>query len=247
MPESELFPVTFSDKFYSSNVLLRFLACTGLLQLGISTHEITVTFFLIVVAMVMIRGLDGRWQKLAHMLRLLRWFVLPILLLHLFFSHGQLIFPDSRLPVTWQGLQQGFWLSIHLICIFMAAMLMFRALDKTEWNRLLISLPFIGKHIAVYLYMVTPMRQQIIHSLIYLKQQWMLRRDWSRFPLLVLASFRLALSSSDDQVAQLWLRWPEVFNPATAPVSYETAGGERLAINIFCLVIALMAYVMVIV
>ncbi len=244
MLTSKQHPVTFSDQFYASNSLLRLLACSGLLLLSISTHDMVASLYLVVMAAMLIRGIDGRWQKLKYMLQLLRWFVLPILLLHLFFSHGQLIFPDSGLPFTWKGLEQGFWLSLHLICIFMSAMLMFRALNMAEWNRFLLSLPFVGRYVAVYLMMITPMRQQISHGLFHLKQQWMLRRDWSSFPLFVLTSFRFALSSSVDQVAQLWLRWPVAFNQPLTSVTYATTGG-RLAMNFCCLVIGIMAYLMV--
>ncbi|OIO73088.1 MAG: hypothetical protein CO187_00670 [Zetaproteobacteria bacterium CG_4_9_14_3_um_filter_53_7] len=234
----------FSDLFYTASVWLRWLACFALLLLSITSHLVVLNLCLIVVATLLIRGLDGHWQKLVHMLRLLRWFVFPILLLHLMFSPGQLMFPDYGLPLTWQGLQQGGWLSLHLVCIFMVAMLMFRALNNSEWNRLLLTLPFAGKHLAVYLFMLAPMRQRISHDLHILKQQWTLRRDWSKFPLLILTAFRLALTSAADQVQLLWLRWPQFLHHKPAVCS-ETDVAARIAINTCCLVVALMAYGMV--
>ncbi|PJA32182.1 MAG: hypothetical protein CO187_05330 [Zetaproteobacteria bacterium CG_4_9_14_3_um_filter_53_7] len=235
----------FSDLFYAASVWLRGLACFALLLLSISTPVIAVSLCLIVMATLLIRGIDGHWQNLARMLHLLRWFVIPILGLHLFFSPGQLIFPGLGLPFTWQGLQQGGWLSLHLVCIFMVAMLMFRGLHISEWNRLLYRLPVAGKYLAVYLLMIGPMRQSISHNLKSLKQQWMLRREWSKFPLLILTAFRLALTSSADQAQLLWLRWPQQFPQPVVYASADAAAGLRPGINVCCLVVALMAYGMV--
>ncbi|GAV20701.1 hypothetical protein MMIC_P1674 [Mariprofundus micogutta] len=233
--------MNFSHLFYASFAWIRFLVCLLFLLLSITTTDTLLTLLLISVAALLIRGLDGVWQNLIHMLRLLRWFVLPILLLHLLFSHGELIFPGSGLPFTWQGIGQGLWLSIHLVCIFIVAMLMFRALNISEWNRLLLSLPLVGKYLPVYLMMLTPMRQQIHIVLNQLKQQWMLRRDWSKLPLLLLTSFRLALSCSRDQAACLWLRWPQTRYELAMYNKHSVSAPHRLAMNAIFLMVAIIA------
>ena len=231
----------FEGIFYSALMLLRFVAALAVMLLAVSTQNMLLSLLLIFSIVLLIRLLDGSWRKLVHVLKLLRWFIVPILLLHLFFSHGQLIFPATLFPFTWQGLQQGLWLSVHLSAVFLAAMLMFRALNRAEWNHLLLSLPFAGRELAIYLLMLGAMRSQIIHGLQQLKIEWLLRRNWSDFPHLVLASFRYALSGSSVYAQTLWLRWP--LSPLTHLLAADDVvpASHRLVMNLGCLAILLLA------
>jgi len=231
----------FEGIFYSAQMLLRFFAALAVMLLAVATHNMLLTLLLIFSLVLLIRLLDGCWQNLVHLLKLLRWFMIPILLLHLFFSHGQLIFPATLFPFTWQGLQQGLWLSVHLSAVFLAAMLMFRALNGSEWNRLLLSLPFAGRELAIYLLMLGAMRSQISYGLQQLRMQWLLRRNWSDFPHLVLASFRFALSGSSVYAQTLWLRWPVSLDAQLLAAGDVMLADHKLVMNLGCLAVLLLA------
>jgi|UPI00039CBFCD hypothetical protein len=59
--------------------------------------------------------------------RLLRWLLLPILLLHPLFTPGELLI--AGWPFTREGLSQGVWLSLHVTGLYFAAMLSSRLLS----------------------------------------------------------------------------------------------------------------------
>jgi len=237
--------MSYAKIFYSSLAGLRFTAALAILLLVVSTRSLILSLIVIMLLALCIRLLDGCWKSLFHMLKLLRWFVIPILLLHLIFSHGELILPSTVMPFTWQGLQQGLWLSVHLSTIFIAAMLMFRALNRVEWNRLILSLPFVGRKLVVYLIMMEPVRSQMSNGLKLLKQQWLLRRDWRAFPVLVLASFSFALSGFTVYAHSLWLRWPVSLNTPVLDISVPAR--HRQVMNLACLAVLILAGSMMIV
>jgi len=45
--------------------------------------------------------------------------------------------------------------------------------------------------------------------LLYLRQQFRLRYDWKKAPLLLMAAFRQALADASTHAQMLWLRWPQ--------------------------------------
>lgn len=220
---------------------MRFLAVAALLLLAVTTHYMLLSLLLMFVSALLTRMLDRSWKNLFYMVKLLRWFIAPILVLHLFFSHGQLIFPATVLPFTWHGLKQGIWLSVHLSAVFLVAMVMFRALKLSEWHVLVRSLPRYGERMSVYMLMITPMRVQIGDGLKQLKMQWQLRRRWKDVPLLLLAAFRFSLSGSTAYAQVLWLRWPESVDATLLCGEGAASARQNLLINLGCLAVLLLA------
>ncbi len=181
----------------------------GLLLFAITTTSFVAAAVLSVSAAVIMRILDGSWITTLRLLRLLRWFVLPILLLHLLFTPGQLLMPGWPLPVSREGLMQGLWLSLHLITIYAVAILMFRLLKQHEWLGLLMRLPRGGELLLIRALMLISMKKQITELLLHLRQQYRLRRNWKQLPLLFMALFKRALTDAGMHAQALWLRWPQ--------------------------------------
>jgi len=177
---------------------------------AIICHSLMLSVLSLTLSVYMIRMLEGRWLTVVRLLRILRWFVLPIFLLHSLLSPGELILPG--LPMTWEGVNQGVWLSLHLATIFAAALLLSRLLQRSEWLQAIMLLPFAGKRIIVFRMMMTAMQIHITAQLRHLKQQWSLRTDWRMTAVFLLASFRMALAVAREQARMLWLRWPAVGN-----------------------------------
>lgn len=170
--------------------------------------------------------LDAGCRTVIRLLRLLRWFVVPIFLLHALLSPGELVLPGSPVPLTWEGMSQGLWLGIHFCAIFIVAMLMFRLLLRSEWLYGLLSMPLVGKRSLVYLLMIAAMRKNIVEQLSHMKQQWKLRPDWRSAAGFVLASFRMALAAGKEQAWMLWLRWPEYKAGMCMHVSVDGGNGK---------------------
>jgi len=193
----------------------------GLLFLTITTTSLWFAVLLAVLAAVIIRLLDGNWHTSLRLLRLLRWFVIPILLLHMLFTPGQLLFPGWPIGVSREGLMQGMRLSIHLTSMYAMAMMMFRLLSHSEWLRLLMQLPWFGERIMVQALMMMFMKQHMNMLLLYLRQQFRLRHDWKNTHLLLMTAFRQALADACTHAHMLWLRWPQ--QPSMLMISISNA------------------------
>ncbi|MDQ6996057.1 MAG: hypothetical protein Q9M82_01170 [Mariprofundus sp.] len=197
------------EMFFGSHAASRLFMGFGLLFLAIMTTSIGPGLLLAILASVIIRLLDGNWRTSLRLLYLLRWFVIPIVLLHMLFTPGQLLLPGWPIAVSREGLMQGIRLSIHLSSIYVMAMMMFRLLTHAEWLHLLMLLPRIGERVMVQSFMMMSMKQHMGKLLSYLRQQFQLRHDWKKSPLLLMAAFRQALTDASIHAQMLWLRWPK--------------------------------------
>ncbi len=182
---------------------------SGALFLIVASHSVLICLSAIALSLCAIRLLEGTWQTIIHLIRLLRWFVIPILLLHALLTPGQLLFPGIAIPLTREGIHQGIWLSLRLAAIFVAAILLSRILLRREWLQGMMLSPFLARRLMAHLLMIMPVKNSIGEQLRYLRQQWQLRKDWKKFPLFLLSSFRMATGAGLEQARMLWLRWPD--------------------------------------
>ena len=197
-----------ADYLYASHPVARLLLGCGLLFLTIVTDSAPWCIFLILFAAIMLRLVDANWQTSIRVLRLLRWFVLPILLLHALFSPGQLLWPDFPIAIAREGLLRGGWLSLHLTAVFALAMLLFRLLKRAEWMQYILLLPRYGEGLAIQLLMILSMQQHMTGLLQHLRQQFSLHDGWKTLAVLLLAAFQQALADASVHAQMLWLRWP---------------------------------------
>jgi len=201
-----------SNIMIGSHPASRFFAGCSFLFAAIICHSLIPAVLSLTLSLCLIYLLEDGWLTIIRMLRLLRWFVIPILLLHALLSPGQLVLPGWPLPVTWEGMNQGIWLSVHLSTIFAAALVLSRVLRRSEWMYGIMLLPFAGKQIIVFQMMMSAMKTNITEQLHHLRQQWNLRSDWRMATVFLLSTFRMALSAGREQARALWLRWPAVGN-----------------------------------
>jgi len=211
--------MTISEMFFCSYPVSRLLLGFALLFLSLTTTSIWLCLFLAVISAAMIRLLDGNWTTSLRVLGLLRWFILPILLLHTLFTPGQLLLPGFPIAVSREGLVQGMWLSVHLITIYAMAMLLFRLLSRDEWLRFILLLPGIGERLMVQVLMMVSMKNHMAELLSYLRQQYGLRHDWKKIPLLLMSAFKQALIDASAYAQMLWLRWPQQLSTLVSATS----------------------------
>ncbi len=83
----------------------------------------------ILFCLLLLRWLDDHARSLRQAWLLLRWLLLPLLLLHALFTPGALYW--SGLPFTQEGVAAGVGLGVHLTAMVLAAMLFSRLLDPT--------------------------------------------------------------------------------------------------------------------
>jgi len=210
---------------YASEPLSRLLFGSGLLFLAIMTHSMLLSLLLLVLSAVLIYILDGHGLTNLRIMRLLHWFIIPIILLHTLFSPGRLLWPDFFIPMSREGLIQGTMLSLHLSVIFFVAILLFRLLKRSEWLRYMIILPCLGKQLVIYVWMMSCMKMNNRSLLGDLRLQFRLRKDMKSVPLLLISAFRQSLNDASEHACTLWLRWPAHMR-CLSPVSMQQRAPE---------------------
>lgn len=105
--------------------------------------------------------LDQGSKRLGRAFALLRWLLIPIVLLHLLFTPGELLIAGMAWPVSVEGLQSGLWYALHLAVIFFAAMLLSILLRREEWVALFVAMPVFGARLLPY---VILMERSLAHT-----------------------------------------------------------------------------------
>ncbi|MDQ6970024.1 MAG: hypothetical protein Q9M16_05920 [Mariprofundus sp.] len=225
-------------KMYHTHALSRLLLAAALLLLVIMTQSTAWYVLLMVASIFMLRLLDGHWLTSIRLLRLMRWFLIPILLLHALLSPGQLLWPELVAFITKEGLMQGLRLSLHLAAVFFVAMLIFRLLRRAEWLYYILLIPYIGQRLAVYVWMMHSMKINIMLLLVDLRMQFRLRKDLKCSALLLMSAFQQTLTNAGDHAAVLWLRWPD----ALAPPLVDETGRSSVQYYLMSVLLVLLAW-----
>lgn len=162
----------------------------------------------LLLAAAIVYHLAGGFAPLRAAMRLLRWLVLPILLLHMLLTPGAMVFPSLPLPISREGLERGLWLSLHLMEMFVAAMALSRLLLWSEWLQWLAAWPGIGPRLVIDARLFMLMQRD---ARLLIERQ---RRRWRahRFDLVLLArllaeTLQQMLARSELQAMRLWRHW----------------------------------------
>jgi len=179
-----------------------------MLALVLMNHALQTSIFLVFILVFLLRLLHGNFAPLIRLFMLLRWFLLPILIIHGLFSPGELLIKNFPFPITWEGVWQGVWIGVHFTALFLAAMLLANLLRQREWLALLAAVPLLNKHICEYMIMLAMMNRRISDLLGQTNRQWLLRKKWSYAPAMLIGAMRQSIAAGRDQSHVAWLRWP---------------------------------------
>ncbi len=187
------------------HVLARLLLGLTTLAWAVCAVSIEQTLTGVMVLVLLVWMLNGG-VRLWRLLLLLRWFLVPALLVHALFTPGELWWPG--IPVSKEGLMQGVRVSLHLVLLFLAAMWMTALLRRGEWLGLVAAIPPIRRYVAPYLLLLPAMYREIRMLLTELGNRWRLQGRWPHFPVLLLSAMRQGLRTGRSVAAALWLNWP---------------------------------------
>jgi len=180
-----------------SHPLGRMLFAGGLLAAVLLVRR---DIFLLLSILVMNIGLlywmCASWQPVMRAARLLLWLVIPVIILHLMFTPGALIWPGSFVPFSYEGLHEGLWLGLRLCAIFYAAMLLSRSLNREEWSFYCLTIPWPGTALLPYLHLSQPMREMVSRALAQSRSKLDLSRGLMDTPKL--------LRALGDVIAVVW-------------------------------------------
>ncbi|MDX8395856.1 MAG: energy-coupling factor transporter transmembrane component T [Mariprofundaceae bacterium] len=204
--------------YASVDVLIRLL-CGSCFFITALMHETWLFAFIqIVITCGLIRYLDGNWIRLIRSWKLLRWFFIPILLLHAFFTPGIGIWPGSHVSV--EGLERGGWLVFRLMMIFISALVLINILTQKEWLRLLTRMPVFGRDIWPYLLLLSPLYHESKALICISWKQWRQnQRKWHVLGDVLTTMIQDILDQSQMTAKRLWENWDQEINQYAQPPS----------------------------
>jgi len=159
---------------------------------------------LLLILFGQIRLFSGSWLPLWRAFRLLLWLIIPIILLHLFFTPGRLIWPDSGVSFSHEGLHQAAWLALRLCALFAAAMGLSRSLDIPEWTYYIARVPLIGGRLLPFVQLASPMRQMVSENI---QQQRQQTHSMKTLPHALAALFADVWQGAEVQADNVWESW----------------------------------------
>lgn len=138
--------------------------------------------------------------------RLLVWIVVPTIVLHALFTPGEFLL--SLLPITYEGIRNGVVISLHLSAMFVAAIQLSRLLSRNEWYRLLFSLPYAGKRLPSYVFVIErgfePVRKRSAEAM----SRWKMEGKGLRMLVVELGSLPGAVMEMSRELARTtWNNW----------------------------------------
>jgi len=169
---------------------------------------IAVIQLLISVSLLIIMTSGGSLLK--ESARLLCWLVVPILLLHALFTPGELLVKGMAIPVSIEGVQLGGWFALHLMVIFLSALVFSRLLSKEEWISFMLRVPGWGEKAVPYILLLEPGLK---------KSREIVRReyaDWCacgkkfrQFPVHINIALTDTLNENRKDASELWHDWDQ--------------------------------------
>jgi len=151
--------------------------------------------------------------------QLLRWILIPTLLLHAIFTPGALIFPQFFIPISQEGLQLGGSLALHWAAIFTLAMLLGRLFPVEQWIQGVSQFPRLHRIVYPYLCLF-PRMNLLIRALIRRHYRHWNSLPWAH-PLQKIAQLPPQLLSLLLQMRQhaqrcakyVWQHWQQGYQP----------------------------------
>ncbi|MDX8396943.1 MAG: hypothetical protein R8K49_01355 [Mariprofundaceae bacterium] len=146
-------------------LLIRGLIAIILLVLVFSPHSLLEGLFILSWLVILLYTLCFDIKSLCHTLlkswRLLRWILLPTLLLHILFTPGEMIFHGFVLALSYEGMLLGLSLSLHLCQIFLAALVLGQLFPISLWYRMIVRFPYLDHYCQPYFRLVPKLLLEI--------------------------------------------------------------------------------------
>jgi len=216
-----------------------FVGATFLLA-AVVNHTTAVALFQLILSLFVLLQFESGRQRIIRALSLLRWLVIPIILLHALFTPGALVMAGMAWPVSVEGLQAGFWFSLHLIVIFFAAMLFSLLLTQSEWINSSLKTPLIGHALVPYTLLMNRCWNHIRSMLSDEYAVWRKEKQGLRMLLLHLSIMPVrALTQSREVASDIWNDWDR---QVMALMEQENGPAVSVVTTVYALSLALLIW-----
>lgn len=163
---------------------------------------------LISVSFLIVMTSGGR--LLRDSARLLCWLVIPILLLHVLFTPGELLVKGTAIPVSIEGIQLGGWFAFHLVAIFLSALVLSRLLSKEEWVSFMLRVPGWGERLVPYVLLLESGLKKNREIVRREYANWHSRsRKMRQLPVHITTALTDTLNESRNDASELWRDWDQ--------------------------------------
>jgi len=200
-----------------------FLGASLLLTSAFNNLFYTAMIQLLIAVLFLLILVSGR-RLFTESIRLLCWLVIPILLLHAFFTPGEMLFKGVAIPVTVEGIRLGSWFALHLVVMFLSALVLSRLLSKQEWITTMLSIPGWGEKLVPYALLLESGLK---------KNGEIVRREYAnwcshgkklkQFPLHITTALTDSLNKNRDDAFELWNDW----DACVSSVAESSQPGEQ--------------------
>lgn len=143
--------------------------------------------------------------------QMLRWLLIPTLVLHAIFTPGALIFPHFFMPISYEGLALGASLAWHWASVFTLAMVLGYLFPAQHWLNAMVRFPRLYKLLYPYLHLFSRMNLLIRALLRRHYRKW--KKDAhkiTQFPHYMLSLLQRMQYYSKRSALYLWIHWEQV-------------------------------------
>ena len=140
--------------------------------------------------------------------KVLLWLFIPILFFQSLFTPGNYIVFSIALPITYEGIQQGLLLCMHLATVYFAAFAVMRLVSYSEWLKLIRLIPLIYPKLFPTLVLTIELKKVITSSLQARYKQWYsAKHKYKRLPFMIADAMRDVVTQAENKAAYAWQSW----------------------------------------
>ncbi|MDQ6990107.1 MAG: hypothetical protein Q9M11_00030 [Mariprofundaceae bacterium] len=165
--------------------------------------------------------------------QLVRWILIPTLLLHAIFTPGALIFPHFFIPISQEGVALGGNLALHWLAMFTLAMLLGHLFPIDQWIRAVSHYPRLHRMLYPYLCLF-PRMNLLVRALIRRHYRRWNQTPWlqavqkiSQLPPLFLSLLVQMQHYSERCAKHLWQHWEPVNFPPDFSLRIKSDGIQQ--------------------
>jgi len=148
------------------------------------------------------------WKILRDTWRLLRWIFVPTIILHAFFTPGEIIILGMPWAISYEGLRLGLQLALHLMEIYFLVLVMNMLLPLRRWLAMLMNHQYLSQYVSSYAYLFPKMIRDVRVILRRSFRTWRLSQDkWLSLPKTLMLVMVDIDGRAKLQANRIWHGW----------------------------------------
>ncbi len=190
-------------------------------------------FFLLLLMLE--ENIQHVWHSLIKSWQILRWLLIPIVIFHVLFTPGEIIWVGFVIPISYEGLTLASYLSLRLCEMYVCAVLLGRMLPMQLWLQAIAHIAILQRHLTPYLRLMPMMLRRVPVLVRRTYRAW--RLEPKKVKKLAYYMTELIITVKQDSLRRakyVWLRWDE---PSFTDLSRHKPLLDRNSGYMVCLII----------